>query len=290
MTPNAEAINRLRRELDRAFQVVARPDHPMLLSGPDLLIGGDGKLTAVLFIGKSESDNGLLARITATRLAMPSNTKLLAFTPDDKNPSAPVINNVDELAGSRSVWQVIARYSTSDAYAKANRKDLSEMKRRHVEKYSFALLLSTLRRRHELPAVSAEAVIAELSIAESKNVFAPTQSPILRLRRPATEVMGTHVASLTSSRRPLQQLRTICDAGLNDGYILDTGVPYQRPDSHLSVLLVENWPTIRHDPDKPVRSAAFGCWIMARSSGAHDIYRLVERSRDPKYSRRWQNA
>lgn len=88
----------------------------------------------------------------------------------------------------------------------------------------------------------------------------------------------------------MQQLRTLCDAGFTYCYQLDTGVPYENPDANLNVLLVEDWLNLRYDPEKPVRAAAFGGWILAKSSGAADIALLVERSRDSKYIRRSRNA
>lgn len=259
----------------------------MLLSGPDLLIGGEGKLTAALFLERKESEKSLLARITATRLAMPSTTRLLALLTEDAEPPIQILDHFDSSA-REGTWQEIQRYATSDASPKVDQAALSESKRRHTEKYTVAMLLTTLRRKHELTTVEPETVIRELVNAGHSDSVRSKKMP--QLRRPSTQVQGAYVASLSSRNKPVQQLRTLCSTGLVDSYALDTGIPYQKPDSNLNVLLIEQWPTVRNDPEKPVRSAAFGGWIMAKSSSAQDIFDLIERSRDTKFISRWHRA
>lgn len=278
----------LKRELGGAFHVVAQPDHPMLLSGPDILIGGQGKLTAVVWVGKNESASSLVARITAARLALPSETRILASLADDAVVPDAVMRNFDEVAHQAAAWRTILRYATSDVTLRGDRKALKENKRRHSEKFAFALLLANLRRKHELNTISPEVVLRDL-VRDSQETLIYSQKSF-RLRRPTAQVLGSVVTSLSTSGRPVQQLRSVCDAGFTSSYVLDTGVPYEMPDANLNVLLVEEWPLVRSDPEKPLRSAAFGCWIMAKSSGADDINRLIERAREPKYVRKWRNA
>lgn len=281
-------VTTLQRELGGGFHVVGRPDHPMLLSGPDILVGGEGKLTAVLWVGKNEPANGLSARITAARLALPSEARLLAVVAENAEVPDWVMGNFDEVSDPRTPWRTILRYATGAAHLRGDRGALKENKRRHSEKFAFALLLATLRRKHALEAVAPDVVVRELSQI-SLPVPSYSQSA-LRLRRPTAQVRGSVVASLSPLGRTVQQLRTLCDAGFTYTYQLDTGIPYEKPDTNLNVLLVEDWPVMRYDPVKPLRSAAFGCWIMAKSTGAEDITHLIERSLDPKYVRKWRNA
>lgn len=278
----------LQRELGGAYHVVGQPDHPMLISGPDLLIGGEGKLTAVVWVKKHEPANRLMARITAARLALPPQTRLLAVVAEDAQAPDWLMRNFDEVLEPRAPWRTIFRYATSDARLRGDREALKENKRRHSEKFAFALLLATLRRKHELEAVAPEVVVRELS-----QVNRPGQGYLqntVHLRRPTAQVRGSLVSSLSPHGKTVPQLRTLCDAGFTFSYQLDTGIPYEKPDTNLNVLLVEDWPVVRYDPEKPLRSAAFGCWIMAKSTNADDIAHLIERSREPKYMRKWRNA
>ncbi|MFN9470011.1 hypothetical protein [Acidovorax sp.] len=281
-------VSTLQRELGRAFYVVGRPDHPMLLSGPDILIGGEGKLTAVVSVRKHEATTRLLARITAARLALPPQTRLLAIVAEDAVVPQWVMGNFDEVADPRRAWQTVRRYAASDASPRGDLGALKENKRRHSEKFAFALRLATLRSKHELDTVAPNVVMQEL--AQVNQELQRHSENALRLRRPMAQVQGSVVASISARGKPMEQLRTLCDASFTHAYQLDTGIPYEKPDANLNILLIEDWPIVRFDPEKPLRSAAFGCWILAKSSGSSDIANLIERSRDPKHMRKWQNA
>lgn len=278
-------IDRLRREIRGSFQVVARPDHPMLLSGPDLLIGGEGKLTAVIKVGKRDSASVIAARTMAIRLAMPSNTRLYACIADGAKLSDQIAWNFDEIADALETgWTNLVRYAVSDASPRTNKAALIEIKQQHSEKFALAMLFTKLRRQHVAEHVSTEGVIRKLLGAN------PSKPESSGRHRPMAHLQGAYVTALTSRPKPVDQLRLICNIGLVESYQLDNGVPYPRADSALNVLLVENWPMARHDPEKPVRSAAFGCWITTTTSGADDVAELVSRASDPKYLRRWRRA
>ena len=69
----------LQRGIEGNYLVVPRPDHPMLIAGPDILIGGEGNLTAVFFVSKSTRVAILRARVIAARLALPVSSSMVAF-------------------------------------------------------------------------------------------------------------------------------------------------------------------------------------------------------------------
>src|ERR1043166_6458187 len=66
--------------LANAF-IATRPDHPHLLLGPDLLIGADGRLVAI-FLANETSQGSIRGRLIASRLALPSNTRMVLIAPD----------------------------------------------------------------------------------------------------------------------------------------------------------------------------------------------------------------
>lgn len=280
-------VKELQRELGGGFHVVGQPDHPMLLSGPDILIGGNGKLTGVFWLSKRESVNSLLARITAARLALPLATRLLAVVATNTEVTDRVVRNFDETIALRA-WRSLLNYASSDAPLRGDREALQENKRQHSERFAFALLLANLRRRHTLEIVPPDVVIRDLTQANRESTG--YSQPSLGLRRPTAEVQGSIVTSLSPRGRPFRQLRSFCNAGFTSIYELDNGIPYQKPNVGLNVLLVEDWPTVRYDPEKPLRTAAFGGWIMAESTDASDITNLIERMREPRNIRKWWNA
>jgi hypothetical protein len=67
----------LRRELPSSYLIVSGPDHPLLLRAPDLLVAGEGKLSAVFIPTAHERRNpeDLRARLILSRLALPRDTR-----------------------------------------------------------------------------------------------------------------------------------------------------------------------------------------------------------------------
>ena len=71
MSSGFEIVSYLARQLRGSVQIAHQPDHPYLLMAPNVLIGGDGKLTGIFFLRRSTSASELAARISAARLALP---------------------------------------------------------------------------------------------------------------------------------------------------------------------------------------------------------------------------
>ena len=63
----------------RNYRVVSSPDHPLLLSPADLLVGGDGWITAIFLPHARERRNPrrLADRLLLNRLALPAHTRCL---------------------------------------------------------------------------------------------------------------------------------------------------------------------------------------------------------------------
>jgi len=63
-------------EIPTSYVIATAPDHPLLIEGPDILIGGEGNLVAVFTPKASEraDDDRLLARFILCRLALRSGT------------------------------------------------------------------------------------------------------------------------------------------------------------------------------------------------------------------------
>jgi hypothetical protein len=70
---------RIQQQLGDRFVVLARPEHPYLLAPPDLLIGGEGLLTAVFSpkVAEARSPRLLRARLIAGRLALAEHARCI---------------------------------------------------------------------------------------------------------------------------------------------------------------------------------------------------------------------
>ena len=73
----ASLAKRVREQLGERFVVAARPEHPYLLAPPDLMIGGEGLLTAVFSPNSAENraPKLLRTRLVAARLALPEHAR-----------------------------------------------------------------------------------------------------------------------------------------------------------------------------------------------------------------------
>jgi hypothetical protein len=298
------------------FYVVPRPDHPLLSSPPDILIGGAGKLTAVFLISKSTKRASLQARLIAARLALPPTTRMVAILPQDfPSPLNYVLENFDEVQPYSVNSQSLPRYCKGDSTPKADKKELQAVRAWHSASYSTAFQIAALRRKHEIKTTPADKVVEDLRTRYqlSDETFAieyraspiridKTNRSLVRVEKNkirdyskryettnTAEVRGSTVATLHSNQSRSNGLRAYWQKGLDSSFNLDTGVPYPNRFKQPSILLVDAWPTIKHDPEKPMRTAAFSGWIMASPSTTEDIEELITRSQSIIAKRRTEN-
>jgi hypothetical protein len=285
-----ELSRKLTRELGGDFVVAPSPDHPELASGPDLLVGGRGRITAVFRVGRYTSPRLLEARVIATRLAFPAESCLAAMVEREVEPPRHLADQgFDVVLGDRQTRDLI-RLCTKGVSDDNNRfKQLQQIQRKHDIEYSTILQIAELRQRHKLRPKSARKVIADLRNRESlvdgllqEGLRSVAEDRIGRegpQRWLRATLRQTTVAALpiNPSGSKAFGLRTLWCEALSDDFKLDRGVPYQlafRP----RILLVEVWPTDRFDPCKPTRVAAFSSWLIAIATTAEDIEALVDRS------------
>lgn len=265
------------RNLGSGYVVVAGPDHPDLLVGPDILIGGGGRLTALFCISKATRRRVLQARVVAARLALPASARFIAFVEPDANPSENLARNgFDDVLGT---------FQTNDlerlcAMPKPDSHQVHEIKsvqRRHAAFYSAVLQIIELRSRHELIPTNSRELINRLNISDELPNSQESSSGD-RIRGARATVDQTTVAALSGPQSPTSsRLISVWSEALSGDFALDMGVPYfgrLQP----RVLLVESWPRHRYDPLKPVRAAAFSGWLMAIATTPDDIRALVRRS------------
>jgi hypothetical protein len=287
----------LARELGGDFIVVPNPDHPELIAGPDVLIGGRGRITATFRVARSTNRSLLEARVVATRLALPAGTNLVGMVEDDTEPPPQLVQQGFDVVLRDAESPRLVRLCSAPPSERLRIKELQGVQRRHALFYSTILQISELRQRRELKATSAREVVTSLQSRQplvddqlaklaAPPVFAePSTTSPQKWRKRRSDVLSsrasvrqTTVAALPDVHRSIaQRLKPLWSEALADDFVLDTGVPYQRTFQP-RVLLVEAWPTYRFDPRKPARAAAFSSWLMALATTPEDIETLVNRS------------
>jgi hypothetical protein len=246
-----------------------------------LLIGGEGRLTAVFLLGRSSDHALLYARLVSSRLALPAYTRLVALVDEGAERRLEgSIRSFDLIASAGDSLRELGRYCAGDAKTKANHSDLVQMQRLHHIRYSTALQITRLRRRHELPRQRPAEVIDALrgrGITASLTVRSAHFEALYKEPNAADErVFALERRTNRSERVDLLKIWTI---GQLSRFTLDAGVPYLGAADILDLLLVEDWPSSRFDPEKLVRAAAFGGLITAIASPVDQITELIDRTR-----------
>ncbi|MHA0328835.1 hypothetical protein [Sphingomonas melonis] len=249
---------RMKRELGSDYVVVSSPDHPLLLRSPDVLIGGKGRLLAVMCGTAREIRQPRLARarLTLARAAMPSDTAF-AFV---------VVRSSEHLAQELS----------ADIDAVVSMRKLDELPR--VDRSAASIRLSP--EREKARAVAMKRFGHSYRIAQLINPKIEESRPrqkdkrgIHRSRVYNDYEAGVAKAELLYNPTP-SDLADLALTGADRAFSLDTGVSY--PVGHSGMAYVEDVPASRGDPNRFIRASAFAGWILAASSLEQQHPRLAE--------------
>jgi hypothetical protein len=188
-----------------------------------------------------------------------------------------LLENFDATFSAVNDCVEITGYCSGDALPRTDQNQMREVKRWHSISSSVSLEISLLRKKHNLESVGSRAVFDQL--VESKNLDDASDFPAIRKKDTTLVTINkSEVAVLSGANRAADELKRIWRRGMNNGFILDTGVPYPDRDAQPNIVLIDEWPKNRSDPDKPIRAAAFSGWIMAMSSSKNEIEELIGRS------------
>jgi hypothetical protein len=243
----------LRREISDDYIVVTAPDHPLLLKGPDILIGGDGNLTAVYLptIQEINQNRLLRARYILARLALPASTRHLLVQPEN---ARHWIAGLSEQFALELPWDErrevvkIAR----DANFRGKQRDLP--RKTVIEtRERFAQTYLAVKANQRLTA----------RIGMSPSVIGSEQMERARLIDYGPVIDGVRENYFDGEALPLQSIKSLIDNTINESFSLEDTVPLQR-DEHwrYDVAAVSDVATFRGDPEKTLRAAAFAGWAL----------------------------
>jgi len=229
----------LQRGLSNQFVIATAPDHPLLMKGPDVLIGGVGSLTALLIPSATERRQPKLAvaRFALCRMALPEPTKFILMASDGDDSVA------NELASAVAAVlpsnRPSERLKIAEVVAQPQRLDQSAVPEsiRDKFKYKFGEIYRAavlVKRRNSR------------SIIRVENDFpTPTSRNLKHLKR------ATYIAALTIK-------------GGESSFIVDNGVPYST-EKMPEAAIVESLPDYPGDPQKYLRASAFSGWLLSET-------------------------
>lgn len=252
----------IRARLDERFVVVARPEHPYLDEPPDLLIGGEGLLTAIFSPNARErrAPRLLRARLIAARLALPDNTRCVFLQPEEvlkvrdvRDQDSTEAQDVEKYAKQEfdvtiSVLDTAALVDAArdDTLRVRRQSELSEQRFLAARKSAIALTLSQIARRKDSNSriFDAQRITAESPIKSVLSQLASPGTPF----RPGISGVGAwprHARMQPYHRGDQMLMWATADRGLSlairtsllNEFILDAGVPYATSKSVPIVFL-----------------------------------------------------
>ena len=276
--------------LPEHFVVVLRPDVPNLLRGPDLIIGGEGRLFAIFKFQAAEqqSPDRLLVRLALARLALPRHTLcVLLWRPERTDgENAAIATHFHSTISDDSPAVLVDHVLNSDVGTRTQRIP-GDIQGRQYKRAAALMSLSSNWLREAFPGrLSEETSQAHERLVQDGDLVAPrmvrSPSDLLEAIHPSTREHYRPVRTRSWFRGTETVFRTLVEhenvilgaasgarltarlARFNERLLLrtadlDSGVPYPRPMTQ-NLLVVDRVPKHRLDPMKAIRAACFAGW------------------------------
>lgn len=278
--------------LPEHFVVVLRPDVPNLLRGPDLIIGGEGRLFAIFKFQAAEqqSPDRLLVRLALARLALPRHTQCVLLWRSERadRETAAIATHFHSMISEESPAVLVDHVLNSDIGWRTQRipgdlqgrqyqraaavMSLSSDWLREAFPWRFSEETSPTRERlvHDGDRVASEMVRvpSDLFDAIPRSTWERFQTVRARSWFLGTETVfrtlvehGDVILGAASGARLTAHLARFNERLLLRTANLDGGVPYPHTVTQ-NLLVVDRVPKHRFDPTKAIRAACFAGWSL----------------------------
>jgi hypothetical protein len=274
-----EIARYIERRVPSNHVVVPHPDHPNMLLGPDVIIGGDGRLSAIFVLRGNDSLMHLRAKLISARLILPLNTRMVLYLSSDRSLSYDLEVSFDVIARARQ-RRLLLPTANQDQDERVRVTDLIAVRRDNNARAAAILQIVDLRGKEVRSARRLKSVTRSLQGARTSDMGQNRIASELVLRRRqaiVAVVSGTVVTPIMDTGQSFRsRASSVLYAGLVGTFTLDNGVPY--PDSlRPHIALVPKIPQSRVDPAKPSRACAFAGWALIASQSAEDVSEVAER-------------
>ncbi len=278
--------------LPERFVVVLRPDVPNLLRGPDLIIGGEGRLFAIFKFQAAEqqSPDRLLVRLALARLALPRHTLCVLLWRSERadGETAAIATHFHSMISEDSPAVLVDHVLNSDV-GKRTQQTPGDIQGRQYQRAAAVMNLSSNWLREAFPGwPSDETSQAREGLVRDGDrvtpgivrvpsdrfeVMDPTTRERFQTVRARSWFRGTEtvfrtlvehedvILGVASGARLTTRLAHFNERLLLRTANLDSGVPYPRTVTQ-NLLVVDRVPTHRFDPMKAIRAACFAGWSL----------------------------
>lgn len=295
--------------LPEHFVVVLRPDVPNLLRGPDLIIGGEGRLFAIFKFQAAEqqSPDRLLVRLALARLALPRHTRcVLLWRPERADGETEAIATHFHSMISEDSPAVLADHVLNSDVGRRTQQTLGDIQGRQYQRAAAVMSLSSDWLREAFPGrPSDETSQAREGLVRAGDRITPgivrVPSNLFEVIDASTRERFQTVRARSWFRGTETVFRTLVEhedvilgeasgarlttrlAHFNERLLLrtanlDSGVPYPRTVTQ-NLLVVDRVPTHRFDPMKAIRAACFAGWSLIGPPQLARLDRTLEQLR-----------
>ena len=308
---NIEATHRALVELlPEHYVVVLRPDVPNLLRGPDLVIGGEGRLFAIFKFQAAEqrSPDRLLVRLALTRLALPRHTLCVLLWRSERadgETAAIIATHFHSLISEDSPAVLVDHLLTSDI-GRRTQQDLGDIQGRQYQRAAAMMSLSTDWLREAFPGWPSEEAsqtreqpvpdgdrvapgmvrvpgdLVEAIHSSTGKHYQPVRAHSwFRGTETVFRILVEHedvILGAASGARLTARLARFNERLLLRTATLDNGVPYRHTVTQ-NLLFVDRVPIHRFDPMKAIRAACFAGWSLIGPPQLARLDRTLEQLR-----------
>lgn len=258
------------RELSSTAVVAVSPDHPLLINAADLLVGEDGRMTAIYTpLGEELRRPSLLSmRLILSRLATPAHARHILVLEQEIEEKFVKFFARDFAAillsdQSRDLLGIVRDREFIGSQRRVPDEIVSLAKRQFSDVMQVTRAVKTIRERRS------EKATFDSGGQVSRRNASRMSSRVAEGRTAEVEFSDGRVSSSV--------IRQLINEQVQSGYSLDNGVPYPKPQSYYGLATVENLPEFPNDPDKLLRAAAFGGWAMISRDQKYLSEGLLER-------------
>lgn len=270
----------LQRELEATHIVVSGPDHPLLIEGPDALIGGEGGLLAVFMPKAKERKrlNLLKVRYILSRLALPPDARHVLVVDRAKDIGA--IQRLGRDFAAVLDWRSrheLAKISRDKNFIGDQRKvppGVAEfVQHRFADTMQATRVLQWMNRSHD------RRKELDQNSELRRGRHRPKKMPFKNI---APDIVFT---SFGQGALDSTAVRSLAEKTTLAGFDLDDGVPYPTRKDDYGLALIDELREYRGDPDKLLRAAAFAGWGFIPEEQQHRLDAIANRLGERRKSR-----
>lgn len=240
-------------------QIVFRPDHPLLLRGPDALIGGPENICAVFEPHSIEFQNPahLITRLMSARLALPRFARTVLILGRDEEMRFSGLESEFGLTTNRSDRSLRRFLSSPTDFGNSRPMEFGVQasagksfdRSMAIVNFAYRLERVTTDTIEKAPAFKVERVLSRKS-STGQFHYRP---------RNRVSVDGVEASLLSARNRPnlARQLSATISGHLLDTYALDSGVPYPKRIMHTHMAVAVGGADLVTVRGKEVQAAAF---------------------------------